>query len=113
MMGRRAYGLLLLLTALGCTQAGESASEEVIRKAEANLILPKGADPLGRYDRFYVVTPTSVVGAFRSASAEGKITIVSTEDDLPFRADGGCSYIQVRFERASNSWTQVMCNGFA
>jgi hypothetical protein len=104
--------MLLLLSATGCTQARPDA-ETAIRNAESSLVLPEGADSLESYDRFYAVEGASVVGAYRSTGETGRITIVGKVDDLPFRADGGCSFIQVRLDLPSKSWTQVICNGFA
>jgi hypothetical protein len=72
-MGRRTRTLIVVLSMLGGSLIGDAASAEppplgptVIRKLEAMLVLPRGAERLERYTRYYAV-----------ARAD-------TADDLPF-----------------------------
>jgi hypothetical protein len=108
-MSRTFHSLLFVLAACACAQP---SADGRIRGAEAKLVLPKGAEPLLSYNRYYVISGNTARGIFIwSEAGNGKLKVVPTEKDLPFVADGGCDVIQVRLNLDSGVWTHSFCHG--
>lgn len=108
-MIRSSYLSFLALILCACTPQG---SDDTIRRAEAKLELPKGAEQLSSYNRFYAISGNSARGIFIwSPSAKGKLTVVATDKDLPFVADGGCDVIQVQLDLEKKVWKHAFCHG--
>jgi hypothetical protein len=108
-MNRTSQSLLIVLAACACTS---QPGYETIRRAEEKLVLPKGAEQLSSYNRFYAISGDSARGIFIwSPSEKGKLTVVATEKDLPFVADGGCDVIQVQLNLESEVWKHAFCHG--
>lgn len=108
-MSRKFYLLLVILAACACTP---QAGDDKIRRAEARLVMPKGAEPLSSYNRFYAISGRSARGIFIwSSSGKGKLTVVATEKNLPFVADGGCDVIQVQLDLEKGVWKHTFCHG--
>lgn len=108
-MSRASYLILIAFAANACTPQGDGIK---IRRAETKLALPRGAEPLSSYNRFYAISGNSARGVFIwSPSGPGKMTIVDTEKDLPFVIDGGCDVIRVQLDITNGVWKHVMCHG--
>jgi hypothetical protein len=102
---------LLIFFAVSVSACGHGGDEAVIRQAESRLALPKRADPLLSYDRYYAISGRSATGIFiRSETGKGTIAIVATEKDLPFVADGSCGVIHVRLNLDDRKWERPACN---
>jgi hypothetical protein len=109
-MTRLWLSLLPVFLVLACGSGG--GDEALIRRSEAKLALPLNADPMSRYDRYYAISGRTAVGTFIwSETGRGKVTIVATEKDLPFVADGGCGVIHVRLDLEKEVWERPYCNG--
>lgn len=108
-MIRLALLLVALLASSACQVTG---SEAIIRSAETKLVMPKDADPLLRYDRYYAISGTVATGVFiRSEGELGKMNIVAKREDLPFVADGGCGVVEVRLDLKKGVWERPFCHG--
>jgi hypothetical protein len=101
----------LLVASAVCSCSAQNADDR-IRRAEAKLVLPKGAEPLSSYNRYYAVSGNSARGIFIwSEKREGKLTVVPMEKDLPYVADGGCDVIQVQLDLENGIWKHSFCHG--
>lgn len=108
-MSRAFHFLMTVFTVSACSPP---AGDDRISRAEVRLVLPKGAEHLSSYNRFYAISGNSARGIFIwSPSGTGKMTIVDNEKDLPFVIDGGCDVIRVNLDIANGVWKHVMCHG--
>lgn len=102
--------ITILLIVLSCN--GFDKTEDTLRKAEPKLILPAGASPMSWYDRYYVIHGDRAAGIFIiNDSHSGKMKVVQSEQNLPYRADGGCSVVRVQLDLATSSWDTPFCHG--
>jgi hypothetical protein len=110
MRQRPDFCLLLALTVLsGCRGVAE---EQIIRGAEAHLIMPLKDRPLSSYDRYYAIKGGFAVGRFFFVpGGKGKMTVVASEKDMPFAAGGGCSIVNTRLDLHRKVWGRTFCNG--
>ena len=109
-MSRALYVIIALFAVSAC--APSPAEDSRIIRAEAQLSLPKGAEPLSSYNRFYAISGNSAHGVFIwSSPGLGKVTIVNTVKDLPFVIDGGCDVIRVNLDLTTGTWKNVTCQG--
>jgi hypothetical protein len=108
-MNRPWFPLSLLFVAAGC---GNLDDELEIRQAEAQLVLPEGADPISAYDRYYSVSGRSAKGIFiRSETGKGKMVIVASDKNRPFVWDGGCGVIEAQLDLEKRKWQRPFCHG--
>ena len=114
MMHKPTLTIILALLLGACSETDAERTERAIRSAELKLVLPEGAFPLASYERYYAVSGTMVSGVLRHAPSEiGNFTIIGDKEHLPARNDGGCSFVTVRLNLATEKWEQVICNGYA
>jgi hypothetical protein len=115
---------------LGVEESREEIAPELVRKLESQLIMPRSAQPLDRYDRYYasaklqVDSPTGpksldvVEGVFLQYDIEGHRSGAAPVEgapgafivrwaQLPMIADGGCSVITVFFDRTAKRFVQA------
>lgn len=107
---RKAFHVFLAVTTVSA--CAPPAGDERIGRAEARIVLPKGAEALSTYDRYYAIMGDSARGVFiRSRNGVGKIKIIEDEKDLPFVIDGGCDVVRVHLDLSSGVWKHIMCHG--
>jgi hypothetical protein len=107
-MTRIWLSLLIVLSICAC----RDRSCIIIDHAEAKLEMPRRAESLRTYDRYYVILGRIAKGIFiRSETGDGHIKIVSLEKDLPFVADGGCGVIDVSLNLDTEAWSKPLCHG--
>lgn len=98
------FGLIIS----GCNAGPRSA----IVRAEERLDMPRNGLRISDYDRYYIVDKDFIVGRFFSVSGKnGMIIIARSKKEVPFAAGGGCSIINVRFDRKRDMWDRSFCNG--
>lgn len=85
-------------------------SEAVIADLEAQVVMPKGAEPLATYLRTYFYDGTNVVGQYRRGPPSG---IRSVAEAQAYWLDGGCGNVNVIYNPASKVVEGVACNGVA
>jgi hypothetical protein len=74
-------------------------------------VLPSDAHPLSWYDRYYAITGDKAGGIFITNDAHrGRLSIVSSPKELPYRADGGCSVVRVEFDFRTSQWEKPFCH---
>jgi hypothetical protein len=102
----------LFLATLIVSACSELKPDAIVRQSEENLVLPRGAESITSYNRFYVISETSAKGVLIfSPSGKGSFKVVATEKDLPFVADGGCDVIEVQLDLQSMEWDRPLCHG--
>lgn len=139
-------GWIALVCAVGlmacATAAAEPVALETIATMEAQAQMPRGAEAIEAYDRYYAAhridDRTVVRGVFLLRSSFGDIdragmTAVpdmpnvyrGAAEDIPVVADGGCAVVTMYFDPQSNHFLQLeadprahltapsLCNGEA
>lgn len=73
--------------------------------------MPRGANPLTRYRRYYYRDNRAVVGTYVLSSKPGREW--RTKDKMILVLDGGCGVVNVVFSTKENRVTYTGCNGVA
>ena len=108
-MMRYTFFLAVVFAASACQN---NSKETLILEAETKLTMPKNADSLHNYNRYYAISGETATGVFiRSEGGPGKVEIVATNKDLPFVADGGCGVVEVRLDLKTKGWERPFCHG--
>lgn len=86
---------------------------------ERQVVMPRGAQPLGRYARHYALGVQDgrqvVAGVYLLPPVHGRAPgrRVDRWDHLPGIADGGCAQVNVLWDVARRRLVHVNCNGLA
>jgi hypothetical protein len=100
---------------------GGAAEQSTMDRIERSIQLPRGADPLGTYDRYYAWYQGAdgvrhvlavYVKYIRSGGEQAERHWVA-ETDLPSIDDGGCSVISFSYDVAAHRFEHLGCNGYA
>lgn len=111
-----------LLLLLGSCSGERDAHSEDIRKIESRLTLPDGTGPLSSYARYYAPDGSQVLAVFVAGADEGDPQInlpigrtrwVSSPAALPKVFDGGCSIVNIVWNKSTQTVEEVYCNGVA
>lgn len=82
---------------------------EIIAQMEAQIHLPMGASPLASYTRYYAGSILHghrvVVGTYQHSG--GGVVIEKSSRDLPVVYDGGCDFINVKYDVSKKRFTDV------
>ncbi len=108
-----ALAMLAGLAACGSpsAQARDSEVEAAIAALERDVPLPDATLALDSYDRYYSVSPGRIEAVYlRSQTGAGRVHVVE-RDSAPKPKAGGCSVVNIAFDRASNRFDRVLCNG--
>lgn len=117
----------LMACATGATAESEHVTLETIATIEAQAQMPRGAEALEAYDRYYAVQRSEgrdvVRGVFLLRSLFGDIdragmTAVrdrpnvyrGAAEDIPIVADGGCAVVTMYFDIQSNHFLQLQAD---
>ena len=95
-----------------CTDRDADPHDKLMNRIEEQLVLPQGAEPISKYDRFYTRDGKIVVGTLVLGKS-GSRSWVKSISDLPQVFDGGCGVINVRYNPKSDTVENVHCNGVA
>jgi hypothetical protein len=110
--GRPVIVLALLLIA-GC--ASRSNEQRILMDLiEKTIVLPSGAAPIARYERFYSWDEQSgatVVGEYELSGHAGRKWVAAK--DMPITMDGGCGVITFVYNVGLKRFIHVGCNGDA
>ena len=99
------------LGAAGCASRPAADEVEAMNSIEARVVLPKEADPLERYRRYYYRKGGKIFGLYVAGEKPGRQWIARRED-APGIFDGGCSVVNVSFD-VRLSKIDAFCNGLA
>ena len=108
--------VIIALTFVATVAAAPLPLHDVLMKdIERQLQLPRGAQPLHDYDRFYALEPRGkrVIGVYVLSSKAGQRRWLEDYRKLPSVLDGGCAIVNVRYDIAAESIEAAFCNGFA
>jgi hypothetical protein len=99
----------------GTVAADWVPTAEVVAQLEAQIHLPKGASPLTSYTRYYAGSILRghrvVVGTYQHSG--GGVVIEKSSHDLPIVYDGGCDFINIKYDVSKKRFIDVFCNGVA
>lgn len=88
----------------------EAEAEAAIAVVEKKVPLPDASRTLGGYDRYYAVAQDRIDAVYLlSRGGAGRIHRVERED-LPQAKEGGCSVVNIVFDRAGDRFARVLCN---
>lgn len=116
---------LLIFSAFGlaaCSSASERRHDQLMQQVEERVQLPKGANRLEQYARYYATDGNRIVATY--------ITLVDPENryynlpvgqrrwlddhrNMPAISDGGCSIVNVLYDPKAPSSPEAFCNGVA
>lgn len=107
--------VLKLILAIAFAAGGPAPSQDqtkLMDEIERRVVMPKGAESLSRYERYYWQRGGEVLGiyVFRPR-ASGRRWVIDRKD-APFVADGACSVVNVVLVVASGN-IKAHCNGLA
>lgn len=106
--------LAIALTFVATVAAAPLRQHDVLMNdIERQLQLPKRAQPLQDYDRFYALGPRGkrVIGVYVLSSNAGQRRWLEDYRKLPSILDGGCSIVNVRYDIAAKNIEAAFCNG--
>ncbi len=88
----------------------EAEVEAAVAALEAAVPLPDASRALARYDRYYAVSKDRIEAVFLSSRrGAGEIHVVQRRE-LPQPKEGGCSTVNIVFDRTSKRFQRVLCN---
>ncbi len=86
----------------------ESEAQALVAALERQLTLPDASRLLGSYERYYAISEQRIEAVFLpSRQGSGGVRLVS---QLPERKAGGCSVVNVVFDRARKRFERILCN---
>ena len=96
-------------------------SPEVVARVEARVSMPQGARPIGDYLRIYFPYEGKVVGYYRGSERADPadprsapvVGIRSGPVQTGYVSDGGCDFITVVYDPATDTVERADCNGYA
>lgn len=108
------FTILLFISFIlsACTDRDADPHDKLMNRIEEQLVLPHGAEPISKYDRFYTRDGEIVVGTLVLGKS-GTHRWVKSIAELPKVFDGGCGVINVRYSPKSDTVENVYCNGVA
>ena len=104
--------LLLAIAAAGDGPIPTHHQTILMDKIERQVVMPKGAEPLSRYERYYYRRGGEVVGIYVFGPRASGRRWVADRKNAPLVFDGGCSVVNVVFVVASGD-IRTHCNGLA
>jgi hypothetical protein len=88
----------------------EAEAQAAVAALEEKVPLPDASRALRRYERYYAVSTDRIEAVYLSSRrGAGDIHLVR-RDELPQPKDGGCSTVNIVFDRTSNRFQRVLCN---
>lgn len=105
------YVSLMLVSA--CAHSSDD-SNQIMKKIEAKLIMPVGAESIETYRRYYSWTDeqqTSVQAVYEHGGKPARLWLPSNE--MPIILDGGCSVVTFTYDLPTDKVKNVACNGEA
>ena len=115
----------VILAAIGlaaCSGEAERSHALLMQKIEATVRLPKGAAQLERYNRYYAMNGPVVIAIYiradmaaapKSAPEKGVSRWVGDKRGLPNYSDGGCDIVDLVYDPATQTFSQISCQGEA
>lgn len=96
-------------------------SPEVVARLEARVSMPRGAKPISDYLRIYFPYEDKVVGYYRGSERADPtdphsvpvVGIRSGPVQTGYVFDGGCDFITVVYDPATDAVERADCNGYA
>ncbi|GEM_PF-6900601 len=96
-------------------------SPEVVARVEAKVSMPRGSKPIGDYLRIYFPYQGKVVGYYRGSERADPadprsapvVGIRSGPVQTGYVFDGGCDFITVVYDPATDTVERADCNGYA
>ena len=89
----------------------EAEAEAAIAALEKDVPLPDASRALAGYDRYYAISENRIEAVYLSSGrGSGRIHHLERRD-LPRVKDGGCSVVNIVFDRTSNRFARILCNG--
>ena len=89
-------------------------STDEVEHVEQNLVVPKGARELSKYDRYYATeiidNERYIRGKFVIAKSVSRIFIVDI-GQLPATFDGGCGVLLLRYSVVRKEFDIIRCSG--
>ena len=112
--------LFMAFSLSACSGAEERHHEEMMRRVERLVQLPKGAPNLEKYARYYSVDGDRVISTYITfVDPEnqhydlpvGQGRWISDRLNLPAISDGGCSVVNVLYNPKAEDVPEAFCNG--
>jgi hypothetical protein len=108
-------GAAALLASVNTANAENWSPDPVlISNVEKGLVLPKGANPMVEYNRYYFGTFSGgkriLSAVFLREKGPGSVKIIK-EAEAPQVLDGGCSVIHLKYDADSKKIISLFCNG--
>lgn len=114
--------IFLACSLVACSSESERRHDLLMQQVEERVQLPKGAEKLERYARYYATDGNRIVATY--------ITLVDSENryydlpvgqrrwvddhrNMPAISDGGCSIVNVLYDPKATSSPEAFCNGVA
>ena len=137
----RQLSILTVWLVASCTAANDEPHRSTLDTIEQKVVLPPGAEPTGRYSRYYAQRANGKVqaayvihdaafrddvqrfcatqdpGRFPCSGGKSQLAVAGTRiwladvTDLPVRSGGGCSAIQFDYDPATGNLSPPECNG--
>lgn len=114
--------ILMAVMLAACSEKESVTSDSTMDLIEQQVRLPEEAAPLNEYARYYAadahyVYAVYVLGAYREGPnfdlPVGQRKWIVDHRELPAVLDGGCSIVNVRYNRATLKIDFAVCNGEA
>lgn len=85
-----------------------------IENVESQIVLPEGANPLSKYDRYYIISGDKFEATYvRRSDGNGSVYVVSSRQEIPAPLDGGCQVVHVSGSLSDPANASAFCNGLA
>lgn len=113
---------ILVFSLAACSSAAERQHSHLMQQIEERLQLPKGAERLEQYARYYAPDKDRVVATFITVVDPtnryydlpvGQRRWLDDHRNLPAISDGGCSIVNVIYDPKTRSVPEAFCNGVA
>lgn len=116
---------LSLISAIGltaCSSAAEHQHNQLMQQVEERVQLPKGAERLDRYARYYAKDGDQIVAVYTTlVDPKGRYLDLPVghqrwlgdHRNLPAISDGGCSIVNVIYNPNAQTEPKAFCNGAA
>ena len=102
-----AVSTLVACASSAADQAAQAAA--LIAALETKVPLPDASRPLANYERYYAVSRDRIEAVYLSPPrGSGRVHLVDRRE-LPKAKAGGCSAVNLVFDRSSNRFDRILC----
>lgn len=114
--------IILAFGLVACSSAAERQHSQLMQQVEEQVQLPKGAQRLEHYARYYAEDGHRIVATYITIVDPtnryydlpvGQQRWLDDHRNLPAISDGGCSIVSVIYDPKARSVPQAFCNGVA